>query len=257
MGDAEPFSGADYRRQHLLGHDGYIYRLVFGQADVAVAAGFVGRGVAEVVQQVLAAASGQAGVVDHPLQLAFRRGAGVAGHSLDEKFLFGAVAGGEEEDAVAGPAVAAGAPGFLVIALNGFGQGVVDHQADVGLVNAHSESNGGGDHGNRAVNKAFLGAAAGIGVQAGVVGDGGVAPGGQIFRQFLGILAGEAIDDGGLAGSFVQQFRQGGGGSGLGADDVGQVGAVKAGDELRGIPQPELVNDVLAHPRRGRGGQGH
>ena len=191
------------------------------------------------------------------MQLEFRRGAGVAGHSLDEEFLLGPVAGGEEQHAVAGQPVAAGPAGFLVIAREGFGQRVVGHQSDVGLVNAHSESDGGGDYGNRAVNKPFLGQAAGGGVQAGVIGGGGVALAGQILGQFLSFLAGKAIDDGGLAAPCVQQFPQGGGGSRLGADDVSQVGAVKAGDELRRIPQPELVNDVLAHPFRSGGRQGH
>src|SRR5258708_16293730 len=56
-----------------------------------------------------------------------------------------AVVGAVEEDAFGGPAVAARAPGLLVILLQAAGEVVVDHLADVGEVDAHAEGRGGDD----------------------------------------------------------------------------------------------------------------
>ena len=57
----------------------------------------------------------------------------------DEKVLFDLVAERVEQHAFAGLAVATGASGLLVVALDGLGQVVVHHQPDVGLVDAHAE----------------------------------------------------------------------------------------------------------------------
>ena len=64
---------------------------------------------------------------------------------LDEPRLLDHVAGAEEQHAFAGQAVAAGAAGFLVIALDVLRQIVVDDEADVGLVDAHAEGDGRAD----------------------------------------------------------------------------------------------------------------
>ncbi len=66
------------------------------------------------------------------------------------------VAGAEEQHAFAGQAVAAGAAGFLVVALDVFGQIVMDDEADVGLVDAHAEGDGGADDAHFVAQEKFL-----------------------------------------------------------------------------------------------------
>ena len=57
---------------------------------------------------------------------------------------------------MAGRAVAAGAADFLVVALDVFGQVVVNHPAHVALVDAHAEGDGGHDHLQVVLQKGFL-----------------------------------------------------------------------------------------------------
>ena len=98
-------------------------------------------------QDQYAAAFGGFGVVDHLLQL-------LAGDLLlawvrllvDESHLLYGVAGVEEEQAFAGQAVAPGAAGFLIVALDGLRQVVVDDEPDVRFVDAHAEGDGGAHH---------------------------------------------------------------------------------------------------------------
>lgn len=50
----------------------------------------------------------------------------VVGYSVDEIVVPALVALAEKQDAIAGQAIASRSPGFLIIALDGLGQGVVD-----------------------------------------------------------------------------------------------------------------------------------
>ena len=50
-----------------------------------------------------------------------------------------------EQDGARGQAIAAGAADLLVVGFDGGGQGGVDDGADVGLVDAHAEGDGGDD----------------------------------------------------------------------------------------------------------------
>jgi hypothetical protein len=72
-------------------------------------------------------------------------------------------------------AVAAGAAGLLVVALDVLGQVEVGDEAHVGLVDAHAEGDGGHHHHALLAQEAVLVAAARVGVQAGVVGQRGDA----------------------------------------------------------------------------------
>ena len=56
------------------------------------------------------------------------------------------VAVGVEEDAVGDHAVTPGSPRLLVVPLHRLGQRVVDDEADVSLVDTHTERDGGADH---------------------------------------------------------------------------------------------------------------
>ncbi len=65
--------------------------------------------------------------------------------ALEEEVVHLAVGEAVEEDGAGGQAVAAGAADLLVEGFDGGGQGVVDDGADVGLIDAHAEGDGGDD----------------------------------------------------------------------------------------------------------------
>ncbi len=65
--------------------------------------------------------------------------------ALEEEIVHLAVGVAVEQDGAGGVAVAAGAADLLVVGLDRGGQGVVDDGADVGLVDAHAEGDGGDD----------------------------------------------------------------------------------------------------------------
>ncbi len=65
--------------------------------------------------------------------------------ALEEGLVDFAVGEAVEEDGAGGEAIAAGAADFLVIAFDGGGQRGVEDGADVGLVDAHAEGDGGDD----------------------------------------------------------------------------------------------------------------
>ena len=116
----------------------------------------------EISQQKLAPAGRDLGVMNHLLQLragdfAFLR----VGFLVNEPHLLHAVAGAEQQQTFAGQAVAPRAAGFLVIAFDVFRQIVMNHEADVRLVDAHAERNGGADHARLVAEKRLL-----IGVNA-------------------------------------------------------------------------------------------
>ena len=66
----------------------------------------------------------------------------------------------------------AASTGDVLVALQGSGQAVVDHQANVGLIYPHAKGDGGDDDGHPVANEVFLGPTTHLGVQPGVVGAG-------------------------------------------------------------------------------------
>ena len=105
-------------------------------------------------------------------------------------------------------AVAAGAAGLLVVALDVLRQVEVGDEAHVGLVDAHAEGDG-RDHDDAVLaQEAVLVAAAHAGVQPGVVGQRGEALVGQPGGGFLDLLARLAVDDAGVAVVLVAQEAQ-------------------------------------------------
>ena len=87
-------------------------------------------------------------------------------------------------------AVAAGAAGFLVVALDVFRQVQVRDETHVGFVDAHAEGDGGHHHQAFFAQKTVLVAAAHVAVQAGVVGQRGDPLGHQPVRPSLPPCAG-------------------------------------------------------------------
>ena len=115
--------------------------------------------------------------------------------ALEEELVHLAVGEGVEQDGARGLAVAAGAADLLVVALDGAGQRGVDDGADVGLVDAHAEGDGGDDDFELAGEEVALDALAGGGVEAGVVGGGELRA--EVRGELFGGLARGSVDDGG------------------------------------------------------------
>ena len=114
--------------------------------------------------------------------------------ALEEELVDLAVGVGVQQDGAAGLAVAAGAADLLVVGLDRGGQGDVEDGADVGLVDAHAEGDGGDDDLELAGLEVALDALADAGLEAGVVGGGAASEHGG---ELLGGLARGGVDDGG------------------------------------------------------------
>ena len=126
--------------------------------------GPLGPRLAEVGEQRGAAGSRRLGEAHHLVELGARAGALGRGRLLlDEAGLLDRVAGVEEQQALARQAVAPGAPGLLVVALEVLGQIVVDDEAHVGLVDAHAEGHRRADHAHLVAHERLLGAVALLG----------------------------------------------------------------------------------------------
>ena len=108
---------------------------------------------------------------------------------------------GVESDAVAFAAVTPGASGLLIISLKAFGNVVVDHEADVGLVDTHAESDSGHDYLDLLVKERILVDGTRISIHAGVVGQRLDIVYFQNFSKLLDLLSREAIDDAGFSRS--------------------------------------------------------
>ena len=93
------------------------------------------------------------------------------GLSLNEFFHFLQVLGRVERKALAFSAVAPGAPGLLIVALEALGHIVVDYVAHVGFVDAHAECNGSHDYVDLLQQECVLVGGAGGGIHAGMVGE--------------------------------------------------------------------------------------
>ena len=133
----------------------------------------------------------------------------------------------------------------------------MDHQADVRLVYAHAERNSGDDDRDPVSDEVFLGAAAGLAVQPGVVRAGRQSLLVQVLGQLLGFPAGEAVDDGGLVRPLPEQRQQQSPGVRFGLHRIAQVASVEAGQKDLPPLQVKLADDVLAHLFGGSGGQGN
>ena len=116
---------------------------------------------------------------------------------LDEKFLQGAVLRVVEQDNFGGQAVASRAARLLVVRFERTWQGIMDHLAHVGAVNAHAESVGGSDDVHLTRDEIVLDARPFFSGQSGVIELGGDTD--NLARElggFLGVAACAGVDDG-------------------------------------------------------------
>ena len=148
-------------------------------------------------------------------------------------------------------AVAPGAAGLLVIGLETAGGVEMDDAADVVTVDPHAKGVGGGNDGAIAGHEMLLRLVALVRAQAGVV-----AEAAETLANGLDGLAGGGVDNRWLR--LVEEFGQGFELVFLAAppdDAEGQVGTLEAGDEMRHVGAAQLLDNVVAHNRRGGGGK--
>ncbi|CUJ50421.1 Uncharacterised protein [Achromobacter sp. 2789STDY5608628] len=240
-------------RQHLLRGHGAVPGLGRIEADVAIAAG---RDVlAEIRQQPHAAAFHGFAQPQHGVQLLAEAAAVgvVAGGFVDHAALLHHVLQAIGQPGGGGQAVAAGAAGFLVVALDRLGQVDVGHEAHVGLVDAHAEGDG-GDHDHAVLaQEARLVGGPHLGAEPGVVRHGVDALVAEEFGGFLDPRPRQRVDHAGFAlvlgADHVQQLLA----HLVFLDDaVADVGAVETGDEVVRVGQRQALGDLGA----GLGGGG-
>ena len=168
----------------------------------------------------------------------------------------------EDEDAFGGLAVPAGPAGLLQVVFQRARDIGVDDQAHILLVDAHAEGVGRADDRGGAADETVLDALLQRGLQAGVEGFGRVPVLLQEFGQFLGVLAGRAVDNNAalvvVAGPqhvvnrlvLTVPVR--------GQDFVVQVGALDTAGKME-EPETKLalddVGDLRGHILLGRGGE--
>ena len=217
-------------------------------------------GLAEVVQQLPPQAGLPLAVGGHLLQpplvlgpegLRLLRGEiGVLSPLLEEDPGGDHIPRAEEEDAVRRLPVPPGPAGLLVIGLQAFGHVVVDHVADVGLVNAHAEGVGGHHHRLAVKLEVLLVLPALVLGQAGVVPGGGDALAAEKGAHLLHPRPGGAVDDAALPPALLHQVQEDGALLLRPEDVEEEVGPVKAGDHRHRVLEAQLGDDVLLDRRR-------
>ena len=222
-------------------------------------------GLAEVVQDAAPEAGGGPAVPGHgaeplvvvpPDRLPRLGGQLLIASVLDEEPGGGNVPRRVQEDAVRRLAVPPGPARLLVVGLQAFGHVVVDHVADVGLVDAHAEGVGGHHHGFAVELEVVLIPLALLRLQPRVVAGGGHPSGLQRLAHLLHPAAGGAVDDAAAAGPLLHQLQQGGQLAPGVLHVKKEVGPVKAGDLPHRVPQGQQLDDVLLDRSGGGGGKG-
>ena len=256
---AEALAGPEHRRERHAGGLRPVEELGPVAAEVAVVAG-LGEALAEVAEQHLAPAVLGLGKAEERVQPLV-----VGLLALDRRRTFvdlGAaqpdVVGAVERQGVGGRAVAARPADLLVVALDRLRQVGVGDVADVGLVDAHAEGDGRADDEPVLPLEAGLAAAALVGVEPGVVGERRVAGLPQREAERLGLGAGGAVDDPGLAAAGADVAEDLPARVVLGLEGERQVRPVEAAQEGLGPPGAEQPGDDLgAGLGVGGGGERH
>src|SRR5664279_3945767 len=228
--------------------------------------------VAEVIQNGTSAASRSIGIVEYLVKLLpsvslqcfnLRRGkhSVVLPDLVDEKFLRIAIARTAIQDALRGPTVASSAARLLVVGFQAGGNVVVDHKADVSLVDSHAKGVGRHHHRIRVGHEVFLALFAGLSIHASVIGAHGTLGTALLTqcRQLLHQPACRAVDD--ATARLLRETTQ----QGLilltlrvyAAAGIGEIGAIKACDVYLWRPQLEHFDNVVTDVGSGRRGQRH
>ena len=134
-------------REKLLRSHGPVECFARGETVVAASTGDLVECFAEVGEEASPPTISGFRVMDHLMELIARDATFLCvGLFLDECLLFDGVRRGEKEHAFAGEPVTSSPAGFLIITFDIFWQIVMDYEADVRFVDAHSEGDGGANH---------------------------------------------------------------------------------------------------------------
>ena len=161
-----------------------------------------------------------------------------------------------QEEAIGGQSVAARPSNFLVITFEILGEVVVEHETDVGLVDAHAEGDG-CHHDHRVfAGEPLLVLFASRVVQARMVREDGPAESPEIGGELIDLASGGAIDHPRLIPVLFKKIdclmeRIA---AWLGCQE--KIGPVETADELPGSIDLEKLADVLPDARGGGGRQG-
>src|SRR5690606_28958608 len=203
-------------------------------------------------QLPLAARAGCAQIVEHgPNTGEFR------GIAIDEVLQHAEAVATGQHQAVRGLAVAPGTADFLAVVLHRLGQIEVHHVADVTLVDAHAEGDGGDDALQLADHETTLDGLAHLMGHAGVIGADGHALPLQTLGDLLGGLLLGDIDDARLPAPRRQPLLQAlqPGATRYRLDQQVEVGPVEAGGDHVRLGDGEFLAHVGDYPGRRRGGQ--
>ncbi len=240
-------------RQQLLRRDEAVPCLGCFQARVAVAAG--AGCLAEVVEQVLAAASDRLAECQHRVEMLPETGleGAVAGRLVDHAALLHDVAESVGHPGDGCLAVAARAAGLLVVPLDGLRQVDVGDEPDVGLVDAHAERDR-RDHDDAVLaEESGLVRGARLGRKARVVRQRVDPLGGEELRRLLDRLAAQRVDDAGRPYALrPDEGDELAARVGLRLDAVLDVRPVEARHEMQRVRQLQ----PLGHLAVGRGSRG-
>ena len=175
--------------QHDLQSHHCLAFLLRMQAVVAILAVVLVVAFAEIVEQHFPSADARLGVGGGFLQQLPANVLLCDGFSLHKLLEFLQVFIGIESDAVALAAVASGTSSLLIIAFERLGDVVVDNEAHVGLVDAHSEGDGGDDDVDALHQEVVLRFGTTLRVESSVVGSGLDVVGLKHSGEFLDFLA--------------------------------------------------------------------
>jgi hypothetical protein len=163
-----------------------------------------------------------------------------------------------EDVAVRGQSIAPGAAGLLIELFDAFGQAEADHGADVGFVDAETESDRADEHASFFGHPLFLILAARGSVHLAVIADGGDAVFFKEIDDFAYTGHRWGVDDDVAVFHFFYGFDDTVvlHGSLALADEVAEVFAAEAGNGFQGVAEVELVDDVVADLLGGACGEG-
>ena len=155
----------------------------------------------------------------------------------------------------AGQPVAAGAAGLLVIGFDAAGQIDMQHEAHIGLVDAHAERDGGHHDQALLMLEAALVCFPRLHLHAGVVGQRGEAVVVEGGGDVLGLALGKTIDDAALALAGLEEAQHLLRRARLLGGAIADVGAVEAGDEAVLRADLQMLDDLRPGRRIRRGGE--
>ena len=241
----ETLAGAQGCRQRFLGHHRAVpdHRRI--ETHIAVAAGR--RRLAKVIEEHNAAAPRRLAVGEHAVELLsldaflFYRRRRVLDHLAVDHHVIQSIG----HPRFRRFAVAPGAPGLLIIGFQASGQVKVGNETHVGLVDAHTKSDGGHHHHPILAQETLLVALAVGSRQPRMVGQGRHALGVEPGSGFVDLAARQTIDDSGRTAMDAEKGEQ------LPArivaldDGVADVWPVETGNEQARVLEAEAADDLL------------